>query len=318
MGYRADIDSSDNLIKVVKRLPFHLQSRWADKAGKLIQGCIEPRFEHLTKFVEERALLASTMYGQIVGSVPIRDNNAKFKPTRKPNYSPVTATTLMTQSNNTTQGKVQPAAEIKKPNQTCPLCSETHKLTRCEKFKEKSPQERRDFAMQARLCHNCLGRNHVASECRSEYICRVPECGKKHHTYLHPPLKSNNNNNKGLSSNVQQATANDVNRVEGSGNCGATGGSEKRVSLRIVPVTVKGKNSKNELETYALLDPGSDVSLCNAKLINKLGLQGNRTNFSLTTVNGQRTERKGHEVTLNVKGLTSDENIELSNVWTVD
>ena len=33
MGYEADVNNSDNLVKVVKRLPVHLQSKWADRAG---------------------------------------------------------------------------------------------------------------------------------------------------------------------------------------------------------------------------------------------------------------------------------------------
>jgi len=35
MGDKADVNSSDNLVKVVKRLPVHLQSKWADRAGSL-------------------------------------------------------------------------------------------------------------------------------------------------------------------------------------------------------------------------------------------------------------------------------------------
>ena len=70
MGYKADVNGSDNLIKVMKRLPVHLQSKWADRAGSLTQAGVEPNFWHLAKFVEEKALLANTMYGRAVGSIP--------------------------------------------------------------------------------------------------------------------------------------------------------------------------------------------------------------------------------------------------------
>ena len=68
MGYEADINSSDNLVKIVKRLPVNLQSKWADEAGNLTLTGIEPTFSHLAKFVGGKAMLASTMYGEIVGS----------------------------------------------------------------------------------------------------------------------------------------------------------------------------------------------------------------------------------------------------------
>ena len=70
MGYKADVNGSDNLIKVMKRVPVHLQSKWADRAGSLTQAGVEPNFWHLAEFVEEKALLANTMYGRAVGSIP--------------------------------------------------------------------------------------------------------------------------------------------------------------------------------------------------------------------------------------------------------
>ena len=68
MGYEADVNSSDNLVKVVKHLPVHLQSKWADRAGSLTLAGTEPTFMDLAGFVEEEALLANTTYGRIVGS----------------------------------------------------------------------------------------------------------------------------------------------------------------------------------------------------------------------------------------------------------
>ena len=35
MGYKVDINSSDKLVKIMRRLPVHLQSKWADTAGQL-------------------------------------------------------------------------------------------------------------------------------------------------------------------------------------------------------------------------------------------------------------------------------------------
>ena len=49
----------------------------------------------------------------------------------------------------------------------------------------------------------------------------------------------------------------------------------RKVCLRIiVPVRVQGKQPGEEVETYALLDNGSDVSLCDEKLTDQLGISG--------------------------------------------
>ena len=84
MGYKAEVNSSDNLVKVMKRLPVHLQSKWADRASSLTQADIEPNFLHLAEFIEEKALLANTMYGRVVGSTPDKEKSSKstkVKPT---------------------------------------------------------------------------------------------------------------------------------------------------------------------------------------------------------------------------------------------
>ena len=68
MGYEADVNSSDNVVEVVKGLPVHLQSKWADRAGSLTLAGTKPTFIDLAGFVEEKALLANTMYGRIAVS----------------------------------------------------------------------------------------------------------------------------------------------------------------------------------------------------------------------------------------------------------
>ena len=80
MGYEADVNSADNLVKVVKRLPVHLQSKWADRAGSLALAGTEPTFMDLSAFVEEKALLANTTYGRIVGSTPDKERSSKPPP----------------------------------------------------------------------------------------------------------------------------------------------------------------------------------------------------------------------------------------------
>ena len=91
------------------------------------------------------------------------------------------------------------------------------------------------------------------------------------------------------------------------------------VMLRgIVPVVVKGKGQDNEIVTNALLDPGSDVTLCNVSLLKKLELEGRPKELSLATVNGTSGVRKGFELSLTVRGLRMNEDVELNRVWTVD
>ena len=119
MGYEADVNSSDNLVKVVKRLPVHLQSKWADRAGSLTLAGTEPTFMDLAGFVEEKALLANTTYGRIVGLTPDKERSSKPPPKIRPPSSK--GITFATQSEDGPQVNTAPTV-------ICPSCSGQHRL----------------------------------------------------------------------------------------------------------------------------------------------------------------------------------------------
>ena len=54
----------------------------------------------------------------------------------------------------------------------------------------------------------------------------------------------------------------------------STSHTTNQVRLRIVPVRVRGSQPGQVVETYALLDNGSDVTLCDKMLIEQLGITG--------------------------------------------
>ena len=61
-----------------------------------------------------------------------------------------------------------PPANATPPIVNCPLCSGQHRLSKCEFMKAKSPEERKSFVRQVRLCDNCFAGGHVAMDCRSK------------------------------------------------------------------------------------------------------------------------------------------------------
>ncbi|CAG2214645.1 unnamed protein product [Mytilus edulis] len=63
LGFISDIDNSDNLRKIVKRLPMHLRVKWVDIAHSITESGREPRFTDLTKFIDQKSRIAASMYG---------------------------------------------------------------------------------------------------------------------------------------------------------------------------------------------------------------------------------------------------------------
>ena len=69
--------------------------------------------------------------------------------------------------------------------------------------------------------------------------------------------------------------------------------TEKRICLRVVPVKVRDSLFGRMLETYTLMDNGSDVSLCDSELVKELVLQGERRDFFLTTQETKDSAKSG-------------------------
>ena len=92
------------------------------------------------------------------------------------------------------------------------------------------------------------------------------------------------------------------------------GGS--KVCLGVIPVKVCATNSSESVETYALMDNGSEVTLCHERLVRKLGLLGDKINYTLTGMTGS-SEIEGQMVDITVKSIDEAFVVEIPKVKTV-
>ena len=88
--------------------------------------------------------------------------------------------------------------------------------------------------------------------------------------------------------------------------------------LRVLPVKVRSHDTNKTVETYALLDNGSDVSLCDKSLASELGVQGDTKTFYLTTQEKEDSPNVGQEISLTVEALDGTDHVEVNRLWTVD
>jgi len=65
--------------------------------------------------------------------------------------------------------------------------------------------------------------------------------------------------------------------------------SKATVGLPVVPVKVTGIGREKHLITYAFLDNGSNSTFCTEDLLNELGMKGEETSFSLSTIEKQNS-----------------------------
>jgi hypothetical protein len=62
LGFSCEIDNSQNLRRIVKRLPMHLRSKWVEIAHMINESGREPKFSDQARFVDEKSRVANSMH----------------------------------------------------------------------------------------------------------------------------------------------------------------------------------------------------------------------------------------------------------------
>ena len=198
-----------------------------------------------------------------------------------------------------------------------PVCNAAHPLVKCKIFIEKNFEERLQVMRKAQLCHNCFKYGHIAVGCLARSTCEVQGCKRRHHTLLHPPPSQQSVENRTRVS-VEQGTQVSSGTPLSSGQTNSTSAGGGKVCLRVVPVKVRSRDANKAVETYALLDSGSDISLFDKTLARELGDRGQEKTFFLTTQEREDSPRVGHEISLTVESLDGTDKVEVKRLWAVD
>ena len=90
---------------------------------------------------------------------------------------------------------------------------------------------------------------------------------------------------------------------------------ESKVALPLLPVVVSSPESGKVVQTYALLDSGSNVSLCDEKLFKDLGVAGQREALKLTTLEREESEFLTTVTSLTVRGKDGSTAVRLPRVF---
>ena len=120
-----------------------------------------------------------------------------------------------------------------------------HRLIDCLQFKDKSVEERIDFATKEKLCKNCFSKGHTTKDCILKLKCRANDRDKKYYTLFHRQDQQQISINSSIShkkTNLPKTTT----------------------FLQVLPVEVS--NGSQTLEVNSLPDAGSDTTIINLKV----------------------------------------------------
>ena len=284
LGALAEMDAQRNLLSLITRLPMHLQNKWQDHVFDLkTKEDRRPTLRDVLTFVQRAAAVVSD---PVYGSASMKSKRAE-KFTTKVAY---TAT-----------------ADVQ-----CPVCNDgDHRVSQCEKFLAMGPSDRLDTALRHQVCFMCLTPGHVTRECTNPVKCHVRGCGQRHAAVLHDidwqRFRQTSKDKRDGRAQAQEAPEGyhvSSNHVMGS-----------KVALPFLSVRVTDPETRMSVKTCALLDSGSNVSLCTEGLLKALGAKGRTEKMSLTTLEKENNETTARVASLKVSSFDGSGEVALPHVY---
>jgi hypothetical protein len=281
MNYMGELTSGDVLQRALRRIPNDKRSKWNEYICN-ISHKHEPTLFDLKEWLKQRVEAEFCPY-----SIPVRNSKPSSSSNSSSNPSQSSFTTL-----NSSSSRQAHVTEAK----NCPACSGAHHLSRCEQYTSKTVNDRYEFVKSKRLCFNCFHPRHRVADCTSTVSCKVGGCSKRHHTSLHRDRSS-----------LANGAAHNNNLM-----------SKNSVYFQVLPVIVKGQNGRF-VETYALLDSASDISLVHKELAEELGLRGQTKRLTVNTLSSP-VSLKSANVCFAVQSRhdLDSRSLWIADAWTMD
>ncbi|CAH2101038.1 unnamed protein product [Euphydryas editha] len=165
----------------------------------------------------------------------------------------------------------------------CPICKEKeHEPSDCSKIKTAEQHRRWEIAKDANLCYRCLRYRSQTHKCKTR-VCGKNGCERTHHPLLHfTPT-----NKEDRREETEKVTTTHSHK-------------ELHAYLKYIPVRISGP--KKTIDTYALLDDGSTVTLIEENIASKIGAKGPKDPLNIETIDTKLATHSSRRVTFNIKG----------------
>ncbi|XP_065365551.1 uncharacterized protein LOC135958583 [Calliphora vicina] len=192
----------------------------------------------------------------------------------------------------------------------CFYCVGPHKIFDCKKFLELSVPNRWSEVKRLKLCFSCLSGGHSSKDCRRCKQCPMEKCQRNHNKLLHETKP-----NEPSERSVNVPPTERASTVEPVLSCVSSASERSDLLFRVLPVVLYGPNCA--IETYALLDEGSSVTMMDSSLVRQLGLHGRQSQLNLSWYGGKSAQEPVMVVDLHVSGVNKKRKYALKNVYGV-
>ena len=184
----------------------------------------------------------------------------------------------------------------------CPVCEKGHHdIEDCPTLLTQPVQDRSKTVFKKKLCYGCLAaisKKHNAKKCPNRRSCKV--CNGRHPITLHG-VKLDKKDKASIKNEKNNGEQNEEIK------CASVNTYSDVISMYIVPVRVKRKDSINEVQTYAVLDSCSQGTFILDKLAKAVGTSGRKTFITVKTINGENTNSLMAIKDLQVANINNEE-----------
>lgn len=188
---------------------------------------------------------------------------------------------------NTTSFLVKPAISPDskvKSKAYCPYCENTdHFLSQCVNFQQLTTEQVKHWIQTNKRCWKC-GRSHLSAQCNLKKPCN--KCKGKHLLILHDINFKPTKDTVPVSGSIAETLYLDK------------PGTDNRVLLKVVRVLLRCKN--RTLDTYAILDDGSECTILLFAAAQKLNLKGEEEELSIRTIHQKVSRLQGSKVSFSI------------------
>ena len=188
IGYLHEINSADNLRRIVQRLSFHLRTKFVEVADKIQEA---RQRTNIAEFVNIKARAANNpVFGCVIDVARDRSDSQRRKPKpERATLSDERGNAFSTQEIDSREGQSSPGHKEAPTTRyaVCPVCNAAHPSAKCKIFTEKNFEEHLQVTRKAKLWHNRFKYGHIAVGCLARGTFEVQGCKRRHHTLLHPP-----------------------------------------------------------------------------------------------------------------------------------
>ena len=316
----------ENIKRLVSKLPFYVQERWRNIVMNKKEASEPVTFTHLVDFAQREARKKTDpVYGQLALATKSRE----AKPTRgghpqRHQVRKIGCACGVAESSRTNKKYASPESSTKPAAGTasskpCIFCEGPgHMMQECRKLKAKPQHDRLQFLKTKGLCFGCLKGGHLGKQCRTR--AKSEDCGALHSTVLNqereqekteesPKQETPKNTEQGSSCSTFMAPC----KERASSHMGAGTGL---CTMAIIPVRVRSPTTNTTVQTYAFLDPGSNVTFCTEDLAHQLGVTGKATTMELQTMGQTQNFFTRRIAGLEVSGPDSGPAVKLPMVYT--